>query len=334
LYFSHDKNKRKTTNFFLRKISFFLIIFLFLTFPGYKMTYGNIFDKIFINISGNISDYWGYYGAFILGKESIILNIENINLIKELWDKNSTSSIFLKIANINIKEGYYFFFINIPLSLIGLFTFTIGKINYWYEYLLVLLSIYLLYFSFKSIFFNIRIIFCQKEKFYILCKSIIIFFFIFSGILFYVKSYWSIIKLYFFFSYIILLTIILKYNKKNYLSINYILLFLIIIFPFYQYSENNSGIGKINSFPSIIRKSYKQEFNWDISVEEIKNCKKIYISIDDDRFNWHKFAYANIVVASNNVDSNVNKEKKLKENFKYKICIIKENKKEFTIFRY
>jgi len=329
-FYKHNITLKKIKLFFYQ-ILFFFISFLFITLPGYKMTYGNIFDKIFKNISGNISDYWGYYGSFVLGKESIFLNIENINLIRDLWEKNKNFSIFFKIASINIEQGYYLSFINIPLSLSGLFPFTIGKINYWYEYIYILLVISLLFFLTKNIISNIKKIFFVKENFYILSKSIITVFIFLSLILFYNKSYWSIIKLYFFISYIILLTIVFKYNNKNYFSVNYILLILIILFPFYQYSENNHGIGKLNSFPSIIRKSYKQEFSWEISLEEIVKCTKVYINIDNDRYNWHKYAYVNIFLASYKVDNELYENLKLEKNTKNNTCIISENKKKFII---
>ena len=328
-FYKYRTNLKKIRLFFYQ-IFFFLTSFLLLTLPGYKMTYGNIFEKIFRNVSGNISDYWGYYGSFILGKESIILNINNINLIRDLWEKNKNFSIFFKIADINIEQGYYFSFINIPLSLSGLFPFTIGKINYWYENIYILLAIFLLLFLIKNISLNIKKIFTEKENFYILCKSIITVFIFLSLILLYNKSYWSVIKLYFFISYIILLTIVFKYNKK-YLSVNYIFLILIILFPFYQYSENNHGIGKINSFPSIIRKSYKQEFSWEIPLKEIFKCKKVYVDIDNDRYNWHKFAYVNIFLTSYNIKNELYKKSNLEKNVKNNICVISENKKNFII---
>lgn len=332
LHFSIYKYRTplKKIRLFFYQIFFFLTSFLLLTLPGYKMTYGNIFEKIFKNVSGNISDYWGYYGSFILGKESIILNINNINLIRDLWEQNKNFSIFFKITGINIEQGYYFSFINIPLSLSGLFPFTIGKINYWYENIYILLAIFLLLFLIKNITLNIKKIFIEKENFYILCKSIITVFILLSLILLYNKSYWSVIKLYFFISYIILLTIVFKYNKK-YFSVNYIFLILITLFPFYQYSENNHGIGKINSFPSIIRKSYKQEFSWEIPLKEIFKCKKVYVDIDNDRYNWHKFAYVNIFLTSYNIENELYKKSNLEKNIKNNICIISENKKNFII---
>ena len=328
-FYKYHTDLKKIKLFFYR-IFFFLTSFLFLTLPGYKMTYGNIFDKILKNISGNISDYWGYYGSFILGKESIILNINNINLIRDLWEQNKNFSIFFKIADINIEQGYYFSFINIPLSLSGLLPFTIGRINYWYENIYILLAIFLLLFLIKNITLNIKKIFIEKENFYILCKSIITVFILLSLILLYNQSYWSVIKLYFFISYIILLTIVFKYNKK-YFSVNYIFLILIILFPFYQYSENNHGIGKINSFPSIIRKSYKQEFSWEIPLKEISKCKKVYVDIDNDRYNWHKFAYVNIFLTSYNIENELYKKSNLEKNIKNNICVISENKTNFII---
>ena len=101
---------------------------------------------------------------------------------------------------------------------------------------------------------------------------------------------WSSIKLYFILSPLIFILITLdisksipKFNKK------YILLLLIIL-PIYKYSEFNHGIGKLDSFPSIIKKESKIKFQWYINRIELEQCKtlkydlsenlnKIYISL-------------------------------------------------------
>ena len=44
-----------------------------------------------------------------------------------------------------------------------------------------------------------------------------------------------------------------KYNKKY-------LLIMLVILPIYKYSEFNHGIGKLDSFPSIIKKNSKFNF--------------------------------------------------------------------------
>ena len=58
---------------------------------------------------------------------------------------------------------------------------------------------------------------------------------------------------------------------------------LIIFFPIYKYSSFNDGIGKHDSFPSIIDKKYKKNINWNLDKKKISECDTIY-SLEKDYF--------------------------------------------------
>ena len=54
-----------------------------------------------------------------------------------------------------------------------------------------------------------------------------------------------------------------------------------MLLPFYKYSEINYGIGKLDSFPSIIKKKNKSMINWNIDREKLSKCKNLEYDIDD-----------------------------------------------------
>ena len=76
-----------------------------------------------------------------------------------------------------------------------------------------------------------------------------------------------------------------------------------LYFPIYKYGVFNSGIGKLDSFPSIIDKQKKQNFIWKLSKENLYNCKKIYLNIDE----YFKLRYATLTLTHYNYDFFTNK---------------------------
>tara|TARA_B100000123_G_C25694480_1_gene412387 strand:+ start:182 stop:493 length:312 start_codon:yes stop_codon:yes gene_type:complete len=58
---------------------------------------------------------------------------------------------------------------------------------------------------------------------------------------------------------------------------------MIIVFPIYKYSSFNYGIGKYDSFPSIIDRKYKKNINWDLDKKKLSECDTIY-SLEKDYF--------------------------------------------------
>ena len=57
---------------------------------------------------------------------------------------------------------------------------------------------------------------------------------------------------------------------------NKLYVILIPLFFLYKYSVYNHGIGRYDSFPSIIDAKFKKEIIWgDENLEKLKNCKKL-----------------------------------------------------------
>ena len=92
-----------------------------------------------------------------------------------------------------------------------------------------------------------------------------------------------------YFSPIIFSTIALKmysYKKKLIIKSNFFILFIILIFPIYKFTEYNYGIGKYDSFPSIQKLEMKKEIEWKFDKKEYLNCKQIVL-------NFKKWNYYN-----------------------------------------
>ena len=91
-------------------------------------------------------------------------------------------------------------------------------------------------------------------------------------------------------------------------------MFLIAVFPFYFFSGIEHGIGRENSFPSIISKDMKKNFNWQIPSNKINQCKNIFI----DGENKHQLKYITTNLMYKNIEFFVENKKK---NLKKKICV-------------
>jgi hypothetical protein len=129
-----------------------------------------------------------------------------------------------------------------------------------------------------------------------------------------------VVKLYFYLTPFLYLFIILNKDK-----INYLLILTICLTPLYQYSTNNNGIGKKNSFPSIINADYKNKFDWALDNNELARCNSIKIKINSERYKVHKYNYAALKIYDKryvNLNNNINNN-----------CIITEDGSKFIIIK-
>ena len=275
----------------------FFIFFIF-TISHYEATYGDF--KATIRIATANTDWWGYYGSFILGRESIVLDREVVEYIKKFYETNN--NFFLTIQEIfyqNYNRGFFFIPTNIFVSFIGLYYLTPGHGLNFINSFLFLFSIYLIFFVYKNIFRNIVTIlkFKNNNNIRAIFLSFLISFFIIFLFNLFNYGYWQMVKLYFFLSFLIIILIIFKFNsinKKIFVKLNYYLVILFLFFPFYKYSEFNHGIGRQDSFPSIIKIDLKKNFSWELDINSIKKCKLIKLNLENfDTFS-HRYIYSKL----------------------------------------
>ena len=67
---------------------------------------------------------------------------------------------------------------------------------------------------------------------------------------------------------------------KN-ISVNYPIIFLLILFPIYKYTSSNNGIGKLDSFPSIMHRELKTMFQWKLEDKDLFKCSYIDVEIEE-----------------------------------------------------
>jgi hypothetical protein len=273
-----------------------ILLFIFLSFPGYSSNLLPLISDIknFKGLSG--LDFWGYYGAFILGKNNLVSNSDFIENLKYQINSNNLSSynLLLYVIKIHFLNNYNFILLNIIPSFFGLYFLTTGSGGLLFALLFAALSIYLIIKFLKNLYF----IYNYSNNFNLILISLFITWTCSSVILFVFNNFWGLIKLYFYFFIFFLLTTFFSFKKDNkfYLSPNFLLIFLLMLFPIYKYSQYNNGIGRQDSFPSVLNTSLKKDFNWFIDRNEIKSCDNIIIVSKLNKENIVKVYYAKLIL--------------------------------------
>lgn len=326
IYFSLLIFKKKISFWNYKIILIILFFFLIFSFPGYKSNLLPIINNIesYKNLSD--LDFWGYYGAFILGKNNLIGNSGFVeNLKYEIHFNNLGSyNLFIYIINSHFQNNYNFILINIIPSFFGFYFLTKGSGGILFALLILAFSIYLITKFSKSLYF----IFRYTNNFNLLLISLFFTWLFSSFFLIIYSSYWGLIKLYFYFFIFFLLTTFFTYEKVKrnfFLTPNLLLIVLLAIFPLYKYSQYNSGIGRSNSFPSILNRYIKKNFNWFINRNELKSCRNISVESKFNKENVVKAYYAKLILVHDNLKYNYYFDEKKILNISYDCSIIISN---------
>ena len=91
-----------------------------------------------------------------------------------------------------------------------------------------------------------------------------------------------------------------KYKETKKLNLNYLVVFLLILFPLYKYTSYNHGISKLDSF-SIMHPKMKTEFNWTLDYEKLEKCEYVNVEVDD----YFQKSFLILKFISNSVNSNI-----------------------------
>ena len=274
-----------------KKLYFYLAILFFIILILPKLI---SYLELVSTMSSATNDWWGYFGSFVLGRNNLILDPNAINSINEIIN-NSNSNIFYKIKEIfimHIDQGYSLILLTILPSLLGFYYLADASFNLLNFLFLIVLNMFLI----KIIFTNTKsIIFTENKN-----LKFIRFFLLFqlcACIAFLLKNQLYIaIKIFFYLAPFISIFTLLIFKKKN--RINYILIVLTLLFPIYKFSEYNFGIGKHDSFPSILKVDLKKNIDWKFNTSNIKKCKFIEIDINKQIPNM----YISIILSHKNID--------------------------------
>ena len=250
--------------------------------------------ELVLSMSSTTNDWWGYFGSFVLGRNNLVLDPNAVNSINEIIN-NSNNNIFYKIKEIfimHIDQGYSLILLTILPSLLGFYYLADASFNFLNFLFLIVLNMFLI----KIIFTNTKtIIFTQNKN-----LKFIRFFLLFqlcACITFLLKNQLYIaFKTFFYLAPFISIFTLLIFKKKN--RVNYILIVLTLLFPIYKFSEYNFGIGKLDSFPSILKVDLKKNIDWKFNTSNIKKCKFIEIDINKQIPNM----YISIILSHKNID--------------------------------
>jgi hypothetical protein len=285
LLFKIFKEKIKVCDFFYL-IGFFLL-FLLLVLPFYKSTFMYLFSEMNIGLTNKV-DFWGYYGAFIFGKSNPIHNIDVVMHIKSLAHSGTSFyTIAKEIIKANLDSNNSFFLFNIIPSIFGFYHFTTSSnYSYLFNILLIIFLVSITLIVLKNLYYNFKIILISKNNLLVYFKFIFFYFVVFFIYLILNSLFWSAIKLFFIFSPIFFIVVSFSFKdknieKENILLPRYAILILLSLLPFYKYSEFNYGIGKIDSFPSILKAKDKTDINWEFDNNALSKCSDIAYKFND-----------------------------------------------------
>ena len=117
---------------------------------------------------------------------------------------------------------------------------------------------------------------------------------------------------------IFFILIVFNFSKNSIKPVYNFLLILLILLPFYKYSEFNHGIGKLDSFPSIIKKQNKIMINWNIDRKKLSKCKNLKYDIDGR----YKKIYISLIFDSINKKNDVLNCQIVEKNKKFDLKIL------------
>lgn len=308
-------NLRKFKNKNILNLIFGFVVFFILTIPAFETNYKFLYMSQ-IGQALRTNDWWGYFGAFILGKDNLILSSEFVNNMRNV-SFNSIKEIINFISIEHFKNNFYFIHLNILPSIAGLYYILPGQINNNFEFLYSFILIIFTYiYLFYILYFNINYIsHIQRYKklfIYLFSINLLLIF-----ILIYLKSYWTIIKLFTYIFPFIFIFLSINFHKNK---INIIYLCIMFFFFIYKFSTFNSGIGRYDSFPSILNINLKKDVIWKIDSKKLDKCGKIKY-LDN---NYIRKAFINLKYLNFNNFQNRDNTSKIN-------CVITFNNNKFKI---
>ena len=314
IFIIHILIKNKFQIIIIRNILISILLFMLIILPTYKTTLLYLHQEIIVGLFHE-PDYWGYYGAFLFGKDNPIRDLEVVNQIKGmLSNQYAYLQVFKEIILLNLEKNSNLFFLNILPSLFGYFHFTSNKTSD-INFLLLPILFFINAMLIKRFFSNSYYLILKKDSFSTIIKYFMIYFVIFFLFLIFNKNIWSAIKLFFVISPIFYFLIIFDFSKKEVRPQITLLSIMLIFLPFYKYSSFNYGIGTIDSFPSIIHLSNKKNTNWAINTEKLYKCSDLFYDISDRS----EKIFISMIFNEN------------KKNNADKICLIMKDKNNFVL---
>ena len=261
---------------------FAFLFFIIITSPK---LYGYIDLSIHMSLAKN--DFWGYFGSFILGSKNLVADQESINYINAIIKNNQLNNFYkiIEIINLHFDKGYNYILLTILPSLSGFYFLANGQnLSFFNLFFLIIFNFYLVFILFK----NLSTLIPSKKLNHVYFKYFLAY--SVSSILFFLLQFkiYIVLKIFFYLSPIFFILVVYNFSTNK---IRFLLLIPLLFFPVIKYSENNNGIGRLDSFPSILNKEFKQNFNWSFPIKDVKKCKIVNLVIDNQIPNMYASLY-------------------------------------------
>jgi hypothetical protein len=224
-----------------------------------------------------------------------------VDKIKNLLDGNNNYFFILKkIVEFNYNEKYFFILFNIFPSFLGFYFITPGAVQYDFSIILTTISLMVSCYVLISFYQNLKNIIFNKFNYSNFFKIIIIFYLGLSLLLFFKNNFYGLVKIYFYFAPIWFILIFFRFNnkQKNFIEgVNVFLLLIMSTFFIYKFSQYNFGIGRVDSFPSTLKKELKMSQNWSLKQIKFTDCSIIHLNVKD----YHQNIYVSMYLDSKKI---------------------------------
>ena len=132
----------------IKILLFSILFFLIFTVSSFEVNYKFILIQLNQALNPNV-DWWGYFGAFIFGKKSLILDPEYVEIIKNTILNKNIIELVNQFYFDHINQGYNYLLLNLIPSFFGLYYLTVDNTINNFKYisvtLIILLNIYILH---------------------------------------------------------------------------------------------------------------------------------------------------------------------------------------------
>jgi len=244
-------------------ISFLLVVLLY-----YRQSVPFLLSQT-VNGANSINNWWGYYGAYLLGPNSPVTNpdvvshmVKLVALEPVLYKNPEAVDLILKYS-LNILPVVFglFHVVSVEFYLIPVNLFSLFLLCVMVSFLFVANS------------------FGDK---WLRCLMFVLLFLVF--LLVARGSYWAAVKAVSYFQLLLPLVFLSVYTLASRVMWRRVMVAYFIVLPFfilYKYSVNNCGIGRYDGFPSILHKEQKVGHVWHFDLDVYGGSRAILIDSAD-----------------------------------------------------
>jgi hypothetical protein len=265
------KDLERGNKFNLFKYIYFLLPMSIVAALNYEQSLIFLLRQVVNGFTAKV-DWWGYYGAYLLGPNSPVVDPSSVEMIRGLVRANG-NNFYSNPEFINTILPYTGYVLP---SIFGLFHIVhyvdlVIPIN-----IIALFSLILIISWFVKASGSLDGLWL---KIFTVSLAALMLTLIARG------NLWSAIKdlsfLQLTLPYLLIYSMAYYYEKFLAKIAILTILMMTLLFPGYKYSTYNNGIGVYDGFPSILHKNSKTDYEWKFDKNQFNNCSLILVSVED-----------------------------------------------------